>query len=111
MKSREFEEMLHDVGGFGPFQIMVFVTVSLFETPAAWAMFLPVFIHRSVPWKCLNDFNNSSSDDLFLNNNSAITNAPDNISSSIINNDTCLFCEDKVFIGDFTSIVSEVCVV
>ena len=48
----EFEEMLEEVGTFGPFQVTIFILVSLFEMPAAWAMVLPVFTAATPMWEC-----------------------------------------------------------
>ena len=50
----DFDDLLDEVGGFGPFQVTVFVLVSLFETPTAWAMFLHVFVAAHQPWTCEN---------------------------------------------------------
>ena len=54
---RDFDDILDEVGGFGPFQIVVFVLVSLFETPTAWAMFLQVFVAYDHPWTCSSTHN------------------------------------------------------
>ena len=52
----EFEDILEDVGSFGPFQVTVFILVSMFETPAAWAMVLPIFTVATPAWNChIND--------------------------------------------------------
>lgn len=100
MKSKEFEDILHGVGSFGPFQVMVFIVVSLFETPAAWAMFLPVFIHRQVRWVCKNDTYHDKFNDTETNKTW----------SDGMNRSNCNRCpeSERQYLDDFTSIVSEV---
>lgn len=48
-----FEEFLAEVNDFGPFQVTIFVLVSLFELPAAWAMVLPLFTAATPEWDCV----------------------------------------------------------
>ena len=60
----DFEDILDDVGTFGPFQVRLFVLVSLFETPAAWAIFLPVFIQKMPEWSCLSSKDAINSSDV-----------------------------------------------
>lgn len=40
---QEYENILQEIRPFGPFQVRVFLLVSMFETPLAWAMLLPMF--------------------------------------------------------------------
>lgn len=46
----DFDGVLDSLGGFGSYQRQVFLLVSAFETPAAWAMLLPVFIGATPKW-------------------------------------------------------------
>lgn len=48
----DFDEMIDSIGAFGPYQRQVFILVSVFETPAAWAMLLPIFSGASPNWWC-----------------------------------------------------------
>ena len=99
----DFEAILQDVGDFGPFQVRLFILVSMFETPAAWAMFLPVFVSANPSWRCplnCSDVNVtcSSSDNVTYRNTSDGTcDGPD-------------VCKDIEYTSGFTSIVSEVCI-
>ena len=48
----DFDALLHSLGAFGPYQRQIFILVSAFETPAAWAMLLPVFVGMKPDWSC-----------------------------------------------------------
>ncbi|CAH1796783.1 unnamed protein product [Owenia fusiformis] len=52
MTANQFEDVIEQLGGFGPYQRRIFLLVSLFETPAAWAMLLPVFTGATPTWSC-----------------------------------------------------------
>ena len=68
----EFEGILAELGGFGCYQIFIFVAVSLLEVPAAWSMLLPIFI-QAEPQACCNWFDTmrSSKPDLNLSASAA----------------------------------------
>ena len=95
----EFEEIIEHLGAFGPYQVRVFLLVSAFETPAAWAMLLPVFAQAKPAWECPSARDPVSGDDLNVTVNSTVTEhcAPDG-----------QICDDANYTSDFTSIVSEV---
>ena len=95
----EFENVIEDLGSFGPYQIRIFVLVSLFEIPCAWAMLLPVFIGAMPKWECLITGNSS-----MVQNSSFIeTNAT--VGGCTKDNRPC---EGMKFSSEFTSIVTEV---
>lgn len=100
----EFENVLRQLGSFGPYQRRVFVLVSMFETPVAWAMLLPIFLNVVPEWKC-SDSSNAS-----LTYNSSFTS---NISFPLsINVKKCsesgLLCPEASFTKEIQTIVSEV---
>ena len=96
----DFEAVLKDVGEFGPFQVRLFLLVSMFETPAAWALFLNVFAAAKPDWRCLTyDGDNTSHVDSY---NASVSNA------SAACTDSGQLCDGIVYTSDFTSIVSEV---
>ena len=90
----EFEEIIEHLGAFGPYQVRVFLLVSAFETPAAWAMLLPVFAHAKPTWECL------------------VPEMGVNLTSNGSSIEQCTadgyICDDANFSSDLTSIVSEV---
>ena len=94
-----FEEMLNDIGTFGPYQIRVFVLVSAFETPAAWAMLLPVFAGAKPTWICPEQ--NISL--YYDNDNSSATNSTSNWCGP-----QGEICTGLEYTSDFTSVVTEV---
>lgn len=99
----EFENVLRQLGSFGPYQRRVFVLVSMFETPVAWAMLLPIFLNVVPEWKC-SDSSNAS-----LTYNSSFTS---NISFPLsINDKSCsesgLLCPEASFTKEIQTIVSE----
>ncbi len=124
MVTSEFEEVLSAIGDFGPFQICVFILVSMFETPAAWAIFLPVFIARKPDWMCVQ----SSSFDLSTNASRALTvlqvqgtergsNYSEPLNSTEVPLDDeeakCALyksenCEEVLYLGNYSSIISDV---
>ncbi|XP_060074393.1 organic cation transporter protein-like [Ylistrum balloti] len=97
----EYENILHKIGSFGPFQRRVFVLVSMFETPAAWAMLLPIILHATPDWTCSG----------FGHNNTSSVNLSEATNSSSLMVNKCLpdgmQCPGLQFDGSFTSIVSE----
>lgn len=100
----EFENVLRQLGSFGPYQRRVFVLVSMFETPVAWAMLLPIFLNVVPEWKCPDSSNAS------LTYNSSFTS---NISFPLsINVKNCsesgLLCPEASFTKEIQTIVSEV---
>lgn len=100
----EFENVLRQLGSFGPYQRRVFVLVSMFETPVAWAMLLPIFLNVVPEWKCPDTTNAS------LVYNSSFTS---NISFPLsINDKSCsesgLLCPEASFTKEIQTIVSEV---
>lgn len=110
---RDFDDVLEEIGPFGPFQITVFVLVSLFETPTAWAMFLQVFVAADQPWICSSSLhateNNGSAasgtsyGNLTFGYERTETESLEERCRSVTNGT----CGDIVFVGDFTTIVSE----
>lgn len=99
----EFENVLRQLGSFGPYQRRVFVLVSMFETPVAWAMLLPIFLNVVPEWKCPDSSNAS------LTYNSSFTS---NISFPLSNVKKCsesgLLCPEASFTKEIQTIVSEV---
>ncbi|OXA44164.1 solute carrier family 22 member 15-like [Folsomia candida] len=64
-KTKGFEEVLEDCGGFGKFQFIVLVALLLPEIPAAFVAFAPVFVGRSIAnWSCVVD-GNGTVDEVF----------------------------------------------
>lgn len=57
---KEYEKILEDIRPFGPFQIRVFLLVSMFETPLAWAMLLPMFTSAKPEELCIVHENNNT---------------------------------------------------
>ncbi|XP_005098324.1 organic cation transporter protein [Aplysia californica] len=96
----EYESILEQIRPFGPFQVRIFVLVSLFETPLAWAMLVPIFTASNPGSYCsYMDPDKNQSLGAFSSYNS---------SSSV---DTCSknesVCGEVVFKSTFTSVVSE----
>lgn len=111
----EYEKILKQIGSFGPFQRRVFILVSMFETPAAWAMLLPILLHATPDWTCPGvetGHNYSNVSGSYLSDRQTDTNLSmsdyGNASSTI---NTCQASGDRcpglVFTGPFTSVVSE----
>lgn len=48
----DFDRVIESLGGFGPYQRQVFILCNLMDTPAAWAMLLPIFIGAAPDWWC-----------------------------------------------------------
>jgi len=112
---KDFDDILDEVGSFGPFQITVFLLVSIFETPTAWAMFLQVFVAADQPWTCSSLLyrNQTSGDNLsHVTSVNGSLNAGDSFGLSLqcelVANGSC---GEIVFTGDFTTVISEVCLV
>ena len=90
----EYENVLQQIRAFGPFQGRIFVLVSLFETPLAWAMLVPIFTAANPGFFCSGDshddvlFNSTQDEDVCTMNKSA--------------------CPKLSARTEFTSIVSEV---
>ena len=101
----QFDEVLDELGSFGPFQLRLFLVVSLFETPAAWAMFLPVFVAAKPTWRCpvpsSDDF--SYSIDMLNTTINETMKYTENMCTE--SNTVCTGIE---YTSNFTSIVSEV---
>ncbi|OWF37778.1 organic cation transporter protein-like [Mizuhopecten yessoensis] len=97
----EYESILHKIGSFGPYQRRVFILVSMFETPAAWAMLLPIVLHATPDWEC----------PIFGHGNSSTFNLSEASNSSSFTVNECLpdgsQCPGLQFTGPFSSIVSE----
>lgn len=111
-KMRDFDDILDEIGSFGPFQITVFLLVSIFETPTAWAMFLQVFVAADQPWTCssLLSYNLTSGDNLIhVTSVNRSLYAEDSFGTAqlceLIANGSC---GEILFMGDFTTVISEV---
>jgi len=111
-----YEAVLKELGSFGPFQRRVFILVSMFETPAAWAMLLPVLLNNVPSWTCI--FNEGQSSQ--LTTNSLGYNQTTNQSSvDFVGNNSTMkcqavdagMCKEIKFMDDFTSVISEVCLI
>lgn len=48
----EYEQILRQLGSFGPYQRRAFILVSMFETPLAWAMLTPMLLNIKPDWFC-----------------------------------------------------------
>ena len=48
----EYEDILRQIGSFGPYQRRAFLLVSMFETPLAWAMLTPILLNAKPNWYC-----------------------------------------------------------
>jgi len=83
-----FEAVIDSLGAFGPYQRQIFILVSAFETPAAWAMLLPLFSGAQPNWYCADNV------------------TPSNHSDKECGDDG--HCLNIVFNDTFTSIVSQV---
>ncbi|KAL5004057.1 hypothetical protein ScPMuIL_017513 [Solemya velum] len=101
----EYEKILREIGAFGPYQVRVFILVSMFETPLAWAMLLPMLLNGAPDWSCGVDVSNIT--DVWTNNTVNVTR------SHWVNqtSDTCSsdggVCENITFSKEYTSIVTE----
>ena len=99
----EYEAVIDEIGSFGPSQREVFILVSLFEAPVAWGLLVhPVFASRMMPWYC--DSSNGTSDTSSL---SGQTNMTDWLLSNCTMYEASQ-CENVVYFGDYSSVVSEV---
>ncbi|XP_067666322.1 organic cation transporter protein-like [Haliotis asinina] len=102
----EYEAVLTDLRPFGPFQVQVFILVSAFETPLAWAMLLPIFTSAKPPWTC-----GSVSVDTGQLVNSSLLKALNSSNMSVVQEAECLpsgeLCQGMMFSEEFTSILSE----
>ena len=96
MAGCEYEDIIEKLGSFGPFQIRVFILVSMFETPAAWYMLLPVFTGAVPAWTCPSTPS--------LNNNTESNNTDMDMACMPDNS----VCSGISYTDEFTSIVSEV---
>ena len=96
----EFERVLKQLGSFGAYQRRVFILVSMFETPVAWAMLLPIFLNVVPDWKCLGPSNVSIASNLSLNSSNELPVKQCAANGSI--------CPQAVFTEDIYSIVREV---
>ena len=97
----EYEAVLQQLGDFGPYQVRIFILVSLFETPLAWAMLVPIVTAANPGTFCslFDHIGNSSSGlKVSLNNDSDVDICTVNQS----------LCGEIKFDPSFTSIVSEV---
>lgn len=88
----EYEEILVQSGGFGPYQIRIFILVSLFETPVAWVMLLPVLTGASSKWTCPGD-------------NMTVSNVSQRFGQ---NASECVICPDIQYTAPYTSIITQV---
>ena len=94
----EYEKVLKQLGSLGPlkyfgkYQVRVFIIVSMFETPAAWAMLLPILINAKPDWICT-DSNTSGSTQNTTSQGCTVDNKA---------------CSGIKYTGEFTSIISEV---
>nr|XP_022329707.1 organic cation transporter protein-like [Crassostrea virginica]XP_022329708.1 organic cation transporter protein-like [Crassostrea virginica]XP_022329709.1 organic cation transporter protein-like [Crassostrea virginica]XP_022329710.1 organic cation transporter protein-like [Crassostrea virginica] len=96
----EFENVLSQLGSFGAYQRRVFVLVSMFETPVAWAMLLPIFLNVVPEWECPGSSSNvSTSFNSSSNSNITLPKEQCTGSGSV--------CPGAVFSGDLNTIVSE----
>ncbi|ELT93477.1 hypothetical protein CAPTEDRAFT_222903 [Capitella teleta] len=95
-----FEELLTEVNEFGPFQVSIFVLVSLFEVPAAWAMVLPLFTASSPKWHCT--LNTTHLNDLSDLNHTAANSSLANCQLRRLG-----ICDEVVYDEKFTSIITE----
>lgn len=50
--SSEYENILRQLGSFGPYQRRAFLLVSMFETPLAWAMLTPILLNYRPDFYC-----------------------------------------------------------
>ncbi|XP_046357158.2 organic cation transporter protein-like [Haliotis rufescens] len=102
----EYEAVLTGLRPFGPYQIRVFILVSAFETPLAWAMLLPIFTSAKPPWTC-----GSVSMDTGYSVNSTSLRASNSSNVSAVEAAACLpsgqLCPGMRFSDEFTSILSE----
>ena len=102
----DYETVISDLGGFGPAQVQIFILVSMFETPVAWALLVhPVFAARTPPWTC-------NLDDPEHTMGTPTTGIPSNVTSNTRIHGNCTLYDDgqcsNVEYGEYTSIVSEV---
>ncbi|KAK3097018.1 hypothetical protein FSP39_005624 [Pinctada imbricata] len=108
-----YEKVLQDLGPFGPFQRRVFVLVSLFETPVAWAMLLPIFLGRKTSWKCESQSASTEGNFSIAGNFSTSQNSSyhQNVTSYDDSPGKCNMdgtpCPGIIFADEFTSIISE----
>ena len=103
-KMAQFDEVLDELGSFGHFQLRLFLVVSLFETPAAWAMFLPVFAAAKPTWRCPVQSPDLSNGIDWLN--TTISTALNYTENTCTESNTV--CAGIEYTSEFTSIVSEV---
>ena len=98
-----FDELLSQIGSFGPFQIRVFILVSAFEAPAAWMLLQHVFAAARPSWVC------PSAD---RGGNSTSAGGAWTMSMPAENSTGCTpygsVCPGRVYTSDYTSIVTEV---
>lgn len=102
----EYENILQEIGAFGPYQVRVFILVSMFETPLAWVMLLPLLVHGTPDWTCGVNMANFSE---------VLTNFTANKTHLQLENQTIdgcsadgVVCENATFSKEYTSIVTEV---
>ena len=97
----EYEDILNEIRPFGPYQRRVFILVSMFETPLAWAMLLPIFTSASP---------SATTGHSSMNISGSVTKEAAMLND--INDSVCLqsgaVYPHVVFNDSFTSIVSEV---
>ncbi|GFO41936.1 solute carrier family 22 member 15-like [Plakobranchus ocellatus] len=98
----EYENILQQIRPFGPFQVRLFVLVSFFETPLAWAMLVPIFTAANPGFFCSGinlSFNSSLDDDVCERNKTTCPSLSANTEFTSIVTEWHLICDLK-YVGE-----------
>lgn len=102
MEIESLEDIIVQLGSFGPLQLFILTVLNFAETPCAWAILLMAFAGAKPEWTCSHVTNTSA----YNVSNDAVMISPINVSS------TCdalgTLCPNAEFHEDFHSVVSQV---
>ena len=56
----DYENIIEDIGGFGHWQRLIFMVISVPDIPVALALLLPVFSGSIPNWGCLSEVSNQT---------------------------------------------------
>lgn len=103
----DFEDILERIGKFGPFQIILYILVSMFEAPGNWGIMLPIFSSAMPDFKCpvfggTENGEDRPTEGIFLN---VTPYRNQSVGACDAGNDVCPGIE---YTSAFTSVISEV---
>ena len=94
------EEVIEQMGAFGPFQSMVLIILNLAETPCAWAILLMAFAGAKPEWTCHNATDITNETYVITTTNASSYESTCDAQGNL--------CPNPVYYEDFGTIVSQV---